>query len=88
VTVHLPSGEAHTYPFALSTMEECFLRGGGVERLYKQFRRELFKAVLKGPPSKATADAGCGSSGNDDSSCATTETVAAAVGAQAKDLAW
>lgn len=74
-----------TYPFSLSTMEERFLRAGGVERLYKKFRRELFKALLSGPKGEPKlpelAKGGCG--GDD---CETgTE---AAVGAPSGALQW
>ena len=64
VTVVLPDGGRATYPFALSTMEERFLQGGGVEKLYKAFRRELFKAVLKAPPALA-GGSGCGDGAGD-----------------------
>lgn len=65
VSVHGADGAVvGTYPFVLSTMEERFLQGGGVERLYRKFRRELFKALLKGPQGPAVlpslAKGGCG----------------------------
>ena len=94
VSVHSPDGAiTATYPFVLSTMEERFLKAGGVERLYRQFRRELFKALLKGPqgaaagadeprlPELAKAGAGCG--GDDCGSG-----VSAAVGAAPGALQW
>jgi hypothetical protein len=60
VTVHDASGAA-TFPFSLTTMEERFLQAGGVEKLYKTFRKELFKALVKGPSvPRAGAAAGCG----------------------------
>jgi hypothetical protein len=78
VTVHLPDGAGSaTYPFALSTMEERFLQAGGVEKLYKAFRRELFKAVLSGPKAPILARGGCGDDCGD-----------AAGGSGAKALAW
>ncbi len=60
VSVHGPGEEVHSYPFALTTMEERFLQAGGVEKLYKAFRKELFKALVKGPKITATSAAGCG----------------------------
>lgn len=74
VTVDVPSrtvtvaGSDKTFPFTLSRMEERFLQAGGVEKLYKTFRKELFKALVKGPklPSKPVSGCGdddCGSGG-------------------------
>ena len=63
-TVVSSTGAERSFPFALSTMEERFLQGGGVEKLYKNFRKGLFKALVKGPapkPLKAGEGGGCGS---------------------------
>ena len=86
VTVLLADGGRATYPFALSTMEERFLQAGGVERLYKAFRTELFKAVLKGPqaPRVLGAADGCGAAA-EDAACGN---VAAEAGVPAKALSW
>ena len=51
-----------SYPFLLSRMEERFLQAGGVEKLYKSFRKELFKALVKGPKiPKPISNGSCGS---------------------------
>ena len=69
VRVYVPGADApQTFPFALSRMEERFLRAGGVERLYKVFKQGLFKALVAGPKGAAAAvatpisrgDVGCG----------------------------
>ena len=68
MSVTRADGSVGVYAFALSKMEERFLQGGGVERLYKAFRKELFKAVLKGPDGTAewaAQGAGCGEDGAD-----------------------
>jgi homoaconitate hydratase len=60
VLVAAPGGGVESFPFSLTTMEERFLRGGGVERLYKTFRKELFKALVKGPVvATSTSAPGC-----------------------------
>jgi homoaconitate hydratase len=58
-TVVLPGGAREAFPFALSTMEERFLQGGGVEKLYKSFRKGLFKALVKGPAPKPLTGGAC-----------------------------
>ncbi len=64
VVVHGADGSKATFPFQLSRMEERFLQAGGVEKLYKVFRKELFKALVKGPkvakPLSGGAGGGCG----------------------------
>jgi homoaconitate hydratase len=73
---------AHTAPFALTTMEERFLQAGGVEKLYKTFRKELFKALVKGPvkPLGGSAGGGGGCGGGD---CGPVP-----AGAEGKPLSW
>jgi homoaconitate hydratase len=65
VTVYDSSnnGGSKSYPFTLSTMEERFLQAGGVEKLYKVFKKGLFKALVKGPNNvaKPIKGGGCGS---------------------------
>jgi homoaconitate hydratase len=60
VTVHLPDGATSSFPFSLSTMEERFIMAGGVEKLYKNYRKSLFRALLQGPKAPALAKAGDG----------------------------
>ena len=67
VTVYGNEG-AKSFPFTLSTMEERFLQAGGVEKLYKVFKKGLFKALVKGPNNVAKPIKG-GGCGSDDSSC-------------------
>jgi 3-isopropylmalate dehydratase small subunit len=79
-TVIAADGARAAFPFVLSTMEERFLQGGGVEKLYKSFRKDLFKALVKGPATVlggSTAAAGCGD-------CAP----AAGAGSTPADLKW
>jgi homoaconitate hydratase len=76
-------GAAHTAPFALTTMEERFLQAGGVEKLYKTFRKELFKALVKGPV-KPLGGSGGGGGGCGGGDCGP----AAAGAAEGKSLAW
>lgn len=42
------SGFDKKFPFALTKMEENFLQGGGIQALYKRFRKDLFVAAMKG----------------------------------------
>ena len=44
-----PLQQPASFPFTLSRMEERFHQAGGVEKLFKTFRKELFKALVKGP---------------------------------------
>jgi 3-isopropylmalate dehydratase small subunit len=62
VVAHSADGTSASFPFQLSRMEERFLQAGGVEKLYKVFRKELFKALVKGPkvPKPLTGGGGCG----------------------------
>jgi homoaconitate hydratase len=55
-----------SFPFLLSTMEERFLQAGGVEKLYKVFKKGFFKALVKGPTNvaKPLKGGGCNSSDN------------------------
>ena len=67
VRVHGGSGGAPAeFSFTLSRMEERFLQAGGVERLFKTFRKELFRALVKGPslPKPLAGGAGCGTEGD------------------------
>lgn len=66
VIVHGADGSTQTYPFTLSRMEERFLQAGGVERLYKVFRKELFKALVKGPKVPKPISSTAGGCGGDD----------------------
>ncbi len=80
VRVHVPnSTEAPpSFPFTLTTMEERFLQAGGVEKLYRQFRKQLFRALVKGPQApKPLTGGGCG-----DDDCGSTS------GIGSEKLAW
>ena len=71
--------------FSYVFFTDC-LQGGGVERLYRAFRRELFKAVLKAPPvlaGKDGSDSCGGSTGGDCGSGGVT-----AGGASSKSVQW
>ena len=75
-----------TFPFTLTTMEERFLQAGGVEKLYKTFRKELFKALVKGPVKALGGSAG-GGGGCGGGDCGTGAPAAAGGAAEGK-LAW
>lgn len=56
------SAGGYTVQFSLTQLEENFLNGGGLKKLFRKYKADLFRAAMRGKAAKpiATPDVGCG----------------------------